>query len=113
MVKAKLSFAEPIKIDRHPKSQTAKEGSKVEFRCKVQGKSTKLLYQWFKDGEPMLKQNLQPSLVFDSVELRDFGHYMCLVSYQDSSGEGVESSSAKLDVTPQCRNGKSEYHLFL
>ena len=78
----------------------------------MQGKSTKLLYQWFKDGEAMLNQN-QPSLVLDSVELRDFGHYMCRVSYQDLFGEGVESSSAKLDVTPQCRNGKSEYHLFL
>ena len=86
----------------------------MEFRCKVQGKSTKLLYEWFKDGEAMRNQN-QPSLVLDPVELRDFGHYMCRVRYEDSYGEGVKSSPAKLDVTPQCRNGKSEYmyHPFL
>lgn len=101
---------EPIKIDKHPKSQTAKEGSKVELKCKVQGKSNKLIYQWFKDGEALLTKTAS-SLVLDPVELRDFGQYMCYVSYQDSYGDGVKSSSAKLDVIPQCQNGRRPKYL--
>lgn len=107
-MKACLFFAEPIKIDKHPKPQTAQEGSKVKFKCRGQGKSTKLWYQWFKDGEPLPNENA-PILVLDHVQLRDFGYYMCKMSHQDSSGEGSKSSLAKLDVTPDSQSGTSEY----
>ncbi|KAL9971592.1 hypothetical protein ACROYT_G017772 [Oculina patagonica] len=94
---------EPIKIDRQPKSRKQKEGSKVEFKFRAQGTST-LLYQWYKDGVELLGQN-NASLILECIELRDFGHYTCRVSYQDGYGIIIESSSAVLDVIPQCRNG--------
>ena len=102
-------FAEPIKIIKHPRSQTANEGAKVELKCKVQGKYSRLLYQWFKDdGSAVLGQN-EDSLVLKSVELRDFGRYTCCVSYADNFGEGKKSSPAKLDVITQNQNGMSKY----
>ena len=103
-----IFFAEPIKIDKHPESQTAKEGSKVTFECKGQEKSTMLLYQWFKDGE-ILQNEKASILVLDSVQLPHFGYYMCTVSYQDSNGEGSKSNVAELDVTPDSQSGRSEY----
>lgn len=107
-MKASLFFAEPIKIDKHPESKTATVGSKVTFECRGQEKSTKLLYQWFKDDEPLPNENAS-ILVLDSVRLRDFGYYMCNVSHQDSYDEGSKSSLAKLDVTPDGESGMSEY----
>jgi len=104
-------FAEPITIVKHPKSQSAKEGSKVELKCKVEGKRTDLLYQWFKDRVAVIGQN-SAILVLDAVELKDFGRYTCYVSYADTFDEGVKSSPAILDVLPQNRNGMSEHHLF-
>lgn len=95
---------EPIKIDKHPKSQKAKEGSKVEFKCKGQGNSTELSYQWFKDGV-LLPNEDAPILVLDPVRLRDFGYYVCHVSYQDFYGKDSISSRAKLVVTPGSQSG--------
>ena len=108
-----LFFVEPIKIDKQPKSQKQKEGSRVEFKFKVQGHDRLLyMYQWFKDGVDVLKQN-NATLVLECIELRDFGCYTCQVSYQDGYGE-IVSSGAVLDVIPQCRNGMSKYclHIF-
>ena len=65
-----------------------------------------MIYQWFKDGVAIHGQN-DSTLVLDNVDLRDFGLYMCYLYYEDSSGEGVESSCATLNVIPQ--NGKSKY----
>jgi len=95
---------EPIKIVKHPKSQTAKEGSKVELECKVEGNSTNLLYQWYKDDCAVIGQN-NANLVLEAVELKDFGRYTCRVSYRDSYGEGENSSPSILDVIPQNLNG--------
>ena len=48
-------------------------------------------------------------LVLDPVELKDFGSYYCLVSYEDSSGE-VDTKPAKIEVRPiPGRNEMSEY----
>ena len=66
------------------------------------------MFQWFKDGVAVIGKN-EAVLVLDCVELRNFGRYTCYVSYQDIPGEGVKSLPAILDVTPQCRNGMSEY----
>jgi len=104
-------FAEPTKIVKHPKSQTAKEGTKVELKCKVEGKRANLLYQWFKDDVAVIGQNCA-NLVLEAVELKDFGRYTCYVSYPDAFGEGEKSSPATLDVIPQNLNGMSEYCLF-
>ena len=106
-MKAKLLFVEPIKISEHPKSQTVKQGSKVEFKCRVKKENKNLLYQWYKDGVAELGQN-DTNLVLDPVELHHFGRYTCNVSYRDSYGEFVASNPAKLDVTPQRQNGMSE-----
>ena len=111
-MKTELLFVEPIKFIKHPKSQTAKEGSKIEFTCKVQGKSSRLLYQWFKDDGSVRGQT-EASLVLKSVELRDFGRYKCYVSYEDRFGEGETSSPAVLNVIPQHLNGMSKYCLFM
>ena len=110
MTETKL-FAEPIKIVKHPQSQTAKEGTKVELKCKVEGKRKNLLYQWFKDDVEVIGQN-GANLVLEAVELKDFGRYTCCVSYPDALGESEKSSPATLDVIPQKLNGMSEYCLF-
>ena len=100
-------FAEPINITMHPKSQTEKEGARVEFKCKVDKKKENVIYQWRKDGVAIPGKN-DSTLVLDVVELRDFGSYTCYVKYQDSFNEGKESICATLDVIPQSRNGMSE-----
>lgn len=93
-----------IEITKHPKSQTAKEGSRVQFTCKVDKKKTNVIYQWYKDGVELHGQN-NSTLVLDNVDLRDFGLYMCYLYYDYSPEEGVESSCATLNVIPQ--NGKN------
>lgn len=98
------SFAESIRIVEHPSNQEQKEGSRVEFKCKVHGKK-KVSYQWLKEGTEMQGQN-GSSLVLDPVKLRDFGCYACKVKGADGS-DCVESSPATLDVTP--RDGMSKY----
>lgn len=101
---------EPIKIIKHPKSQTVKEGSKVQLECKLEKKSQHFLYQWYRDdGSAMLGQN-DTVLVLDPVELQHFGSYLCRVSFKDSFTEYKESNFAVLDVNPTPgRNGMSEY----
>ena len=101
-------FPEPINITMHPKSQTEKEGARVEFKCKVDKKKENVIYQWRKDGVAIPGKN-DSTLVLDVVELRDFGSYTCYVKYQDSFNEGKESICATLDVIPQSRNGMSEW----
>lgn len=92
----------------HPKSQTVKEGSRVEFRCTVKKqKAGNLVYYWYKDGVAELGKN-DCTLVLDPVELRHFGYYHCFVKYQDSFNEGVTSHRATLDIIPQSRKGMSE-----
>ncbi|CAH3166090.1 unnamed protein product, partial [Porites evermanni] len=93
-----------IEITRHPKSQTAKEGSTVQFTCKVDKKKTNVIYQWYKDGVELHGQN-NSTLVLDNVNLRDFGLYMCYLYYDYLPEEGVESSCATLNVIP--KNGKN------
>ena len=103
-----LFFTEPIKIDGvQPMHQEQKEGSRVEFKCNVQGKN-EVFYQWFKDGTKMQGQN-QSTLVLSCVELRDFGFYVCQVSGVNSQSDCMKSSAAVLDVVP--RDGMSEYWL--
>ena len=100
---------EPIKISKHPKSQTPKEGSKVELACKLEKKSKNFMYQWFKDGVALIGKN-ESVLVLNPIQLQDFGCYMCLVSYKDSFGEAEKSKNAKLDVIHHPGyNGMSEY----
>ena len=110
LLHVRLIFAESLRIEEHPTSQETKEGSTVEFKCKVQGKK-KVLYQWLKDGAEIQGQN-SCTLVLDSVKLRDFGCYACEVRYADSQlgSECVESSPAELDVTP-C-DGMSKYFYY-
>ena len=63
------------------------------------------MYQWYKDGVAMDGKN-KTVLVLDPVELRDFGSYVCHVSFKDSYDEGEETNTAILDVIPQPgRNG--------
>ena len=82
----------------------------MELECKVEGNSTNLLYQWYKDDCAVIGQN-NANLVLEAVELKDFGRYTCRVSYRDSYGEGENSSPSILDVIPQNLNGTSEYCL--
>ena len=100
---------EPIKIAKHPKSQTPKEGSKVELACKLEKKSKNFMYQWFKDDVALIGQE-KSVLELNPVQLRDFGCYMCRVSYKDLFGEAEKSKPARLDVIPHPGlNGMSEY----
>ena len=103
-------FIEAIKIINHPKSQTVKEGSKVQLECKLEKKSQHFLYQWYRDDGSAVIGKSESVLVLDQVELKDFGSYHCRVSYEDSFGEGEVTNPAKLEVKPiPGRNGKSEY----
>ncbi|KAL9971607.1 hypothetical protein ACROYT_G017791 [Oculina patagonica] len=90
---------EPVKIEVEPMRQEQKEGSKVEFKCNVQGKN-KVFYQWIKDGTPMPGQN-DSTLAFSCVDLRDFGCFVCQVSLADSQCGCFKSSAAELDVVPR------------
>ena len=58
------------------------------------------MYQWYKDGVAMDGKN-ETVLVLDPVELRDFGSYVCHVSFKDSYDEGEETNTAILDVIPK------------
>ena len=78
----------------------------MEFKIKVQGTS-RLVYQWFKDGDELLNET-DANLIFERIQLRDFGHYKCQVSYEDGNGIIIESSPAFLDVIPQSLNGMSK-----
>ncbi|XP_078371042.1 uncharacterized protein LOC144654699 isoform X2 [Oculina patagonica] len=82
------------KIEVEPIHQEQKEGSKVEFKCNVQGKN-KVFYQWIKDGTTMPGQN-DSTLVLSHVDLQDFGCYVCQVSL--ANGDCLKSSAAELDV---------------
>ena len=90
------SPTESITIEEHPTSQKQKEGSKVEFKCKAQGRR-EVSYQWLKDRTEIQGQN-SPILSLDHVKLCDFGSYTCEVRSTD--GQCVESSPAMLDVSP-------------
>ena len=92
-----VCFAEPIKTEVEPLHQRQKEGSKVEFKCLVQG-NKKVFYQWVKDGTEMPGQN-SSSLVLDCVEMRDFGCYVCNVN--DANDDCIKSPAAVLDVAPR------------
>ena len=74
-------FSNQIEIEKHPKSQTAKEGSRVQFTSKVDKKKANAIYLWFKDGVVLHGQN-DSTLVLDNVDLRDFGLYMCYLYYE-------------------------------
>ena len=100
-----VCFTEPIKIEVEPMHQRQKEGSRVEFKCNVQG-NKKVFYQWVKDGTEMQGQN-SSSLVLDCVEMRDFGCYACHVS--DPNADCIKSSAAVLDVAP--RDGMGQCYL--
>ena len=82
-----------------PKHQSQKEGSRVEFKCNVQG-NKEVFYQWVKeDGTEMRGQN-SSSLVLGCVEMRDFGCYECRVS--DGNPDCIRPAArAVLDVTPR------------
>ena len=100
---------EPIKISKHPKSQTPKEGSKVQLACKLEKKSKNFMYQWFKDDVALIGQD-KSVLELNPVQLLDFGCYMCRVSYKDLYGEAEKSKPARLDVIPHPGlHGMSEY----
>ena len=100
---------EPIKIIKHPKSQTVEEGSKVQLKCKLEKQSQHFLYQWYRDGSAVIGKS-ESVLVLDPVELKDFGSYRCRVSYKDFYGEVGVTKPAKLEVKPiPGRNGMSKY----
>lgn len=99
-------FIEPIKIEVEPMHQRQKEGSSVEFKCKVQG-NKKVFYEWVKDGTEMQGQN-SSSLVLGCVEMRDFGCYTCRVC--DPNADCIKSSTAVLDVAPRDGMGKCYLH---
>ena len=100
----------PIKIIKHPKSQTVKEGSRVQLKCELEKKSQHFLYQWYRDDGSALNGKSESVLVLDPVELKDFGSYHCRVSYEYSFGEPEDTKPAKLEVIPiPVRNGMSEY----
>ena len=89
-------------IEEHPTSQKQKEGLKVEFKCKAQGRK-EVSYQWLKDRTELKDEN-SPILALDPVKLDDFGLYTCKVKSAD--GQCVESSQAMLDVIPADRASK-------
>ena len=100
----------PIKIAKHPKSQTVNEGSKVTLECKREKNSQRVLYRWYRDDGSEVNGTSEAVLVLNAVELKDFGSYHCQVSYIDSSGESKCTKPAKLEVRPvPGRNGMSEY----
>ena len=67
------------------------------------------MYQWFKDDVALIGQD-KSVLDLNPVQLRDFGCYMCRVSYKDFHGEAEKSKPARLDVIPHPGlNGMSEY----
>ena len=67
------------------------------------------MYQWFKDDVALIGQE-KSVLELNPVQLRDFGCYMCRVSYKDLSGEAEKSNTARLDVIHYPGlNGMSEY----
>ena len=88
--------------------QKQTEGSRVEFKCTIQGKN-EVSYQWIKDGNTEIQGQNDSTLLLSSVELRDFGHYACQVSFADSQCDCKKSSAAMLDVVP--RDGMGEYWL--
>ena len=91
---------------QQPKSQTKTEGSRLEFTCECQEQGNcEVRYQWFKDGAELLGQN-NPSLVLDSVKMRDFGCYRCCISHGESHEGAITSEHAVLEVHP-CE-GKSK-----
>ena len=107
IIKLNRCFVESIRIEEQPSSQKQKEGSRVELRCKIQGRND-VTYQWLKDGEELKGQN-SSTLVLNLVKLCDFGFYVCKVRCTDNSASSicVESSPAELNVTPQ--DGRSTY----
>ena len=67
------------------------------------------MYQWFKDDVALIGHE-KSVLELNPVQLRDFGCYMCRVSYKDLYGEAEKSNTARLDVIHYPGlNGMSEY----
>ena len=87
-------------IKRSPDSPEVQAGSRVEFRCVVNG-CQQVLYRWFKDEQELPGGN-NSTLILDPLKMQDFGVYRCEVK----SGKRVESTVVELDVTPA--EGESE-----
>ncbi|XP_067040155.1 uncharacterized protein [Acropora muricata] len=91
-------------IKRSPNSPEVQAGSRVEFRCEVNG-CQQVLYRWFKDEQELPGGN-NSTLILDQLKMQDFGSYRCEVrSDKRDDVRCVESNVVELDVTPA--EGKS------
>ncbi|XP_074620476.1 uncharacterized protein LOC141879202 isoform X3 [Acropora palmata] len=88
-----------VAIKRSPDSPEVEAGSRVEFRCEVNG-CQQVLYRWFKDEQELPGGN-NSTLILDSLKMQDFGSYRCEVrSDKRDDVRCVESDVVELDVTP-------------
>ncbi|XP_044176517.1 uncharacterized protein LOC114972098 isoform X1 [Acropora millepora] len=93
-----------VAIKLSPESPEVQAGSRVEFRCKVNG-CQQVLYRWFKDEQELPGGN-NSTLILDPLKMQDFGSYRCEVrSDKRDDVRCVESDVVELDVTPA--EGKS------
>ncbi|XP_015780805.1 PREDICTED: uncharacterized protein LOC107358729 isoform X2 [Acropora digitifera] len=93
-----------VAIKRSPNSPEVQAGSRVEFRCVVNG-CQQVLYRWFKDEQELPGGN-NSTLILDPLKMQDFGSYRCEVrSDKRDDVRCVESDVVELDVTPA--GGKS------
>ncbi|XP_067040144.1 uncharacterized protein [Acropora muricata] len=93
-----------VAIKLSPDSPEIQAGSRVEFRCEVNG-CQQVLYRWFKDEQELPGGN-NSTLILDPLKMQDFGSYRCEVrSDERDDVRCVESNVVELDVTPA--GGKS------
>ena len=94
-----------VAIKRSPDSPEVQAGSRVEFRCDVNG-CQQVLYRWFKDEQELPGGN-NSTLILDPLKMQDFGSYRCKVrSDKRDDVPFVPSNVVELDVTPA--EGESE-----
>ena len=95
-----------VAIKRSPNSPEVQAGSRVEFRCVVNG-CQQVLYRWFQDEQELPGEN-SSTLILDPLKIQDFGSYRCKVrSDKRDDVRWVESwNVVELDVTPA--EGESE-----
>ncbi|XP_074620415.1 uncharacterized protein LOC141879166 isoform X3 [Acropora palmata] len=88
-----------VAIKRSPDSPEVQAGSRVEFRCDVNG-CQQVLYRWFKDEQELPGGN-NSTLILDPLKMQDFGSYRCKVrSDKRDDVPFVPSNVVELDVTP-------------
>ena len=80
---------------------TAEHGARVTIPCDISRPQdgTTVVYQWYRDGQPVVTLTGTGTLVLEGVDEEDRGRYQCVVEIRASGVEGQPLEELIGDVT--------------